>query len=107
MARFNIVAIFENVRRKTLDYGVKKCAEFIWDQNSLLPIRRSHAKTHCEKIHACKSSLTIHGEVILNAFVLYGCFLTSLYLVLRLVHCCVWPVWPEWYLFGLRSASLA
>lgn len=88
-------------------YGVKKCAKFIWDQNSPLQIRRSHAKTHCEKFYACKSVLTIHGEVILNALILYGSFLTSFHLVLGLVLCCVWPVWPEWCLFGLRSVSLA
>ena len=90
-----------------LEYGVKKCAELIWYQNSPLWIRRSHAKTHCENFYVCKSSLTIHGEVILNVRVLYGSYPTSFYLVLRLVLCCVWPMWPEWCLFGLRSESVA
>ena len=65
-------------------YGVKKCAEFIWYQNSPLQIRRSYAKTHCKKFDACKSLLTIHGEAILNAQVIYGSFLTMFYLVLKL-----------------------
>ena len=66
------------------DYGVKKCAEFIWFWNSPLRIRRSYAKTHCKKFDACKSLLTIHGEAILNAQVMYGSFLTMFYLVLKL-----------------------
>ena len=55
----------------------------MWDQNSPLQIRRSNEKTHCENFDACGSSLAIHGEAILDAKVLNGSFLPSVYLELK------------------------